>query len=159
MRRAPNLHRGVFVLAWLLAMVGGTSGVLVVTGALTVVQLVVWRLDLARFDQLRRPVRRESSPTASVPSYEKVRNAVAGATHSPREFDLVMRAPLQRIASTRLAHRHGIDLHRDPVAARRLLGPDLWELLDPLRSTSTEIAGPGVSRQFLAQTVDRLERL
>ncbi len=159
MRRAPALHRGVFVLAWLLAMVGGTAGVLVVTGALTVVQLVLWRIDLAQFDQLRRPMRREPRPAGSVPSYEKVRNAVSGATHSPREFDLVMRGPLQRIASTRLAHRHGVDLHRDPVAASRLLGPDLWELLDPRRSTSSEITGPGVSRQFLAHIVDRLERL
>ena len=159
MRRLTTLHAVAFVFAWVFALVGGPAGALAVTGVLVALQLALWRLDLVQLDHLRRPSFGRHRPEPSVPSYERVRGAVGGATHSPREFDLSMRRTLERIASTRLGSGHGIDMHRDPGAARRLLGRETWELLEPTRTTSVDVTGRGISRQRLTDIVDRLERL
>jgi hypothetical protein len=41
-----------------------------------------------------------------------------------------VRLRLRRVAATRLAARHGIDLDADPARAAALLGPTAWTLID-----------------------------
>ena len=159
MRRLTTLHALAFVFAWMFALVSGPAGVPAVTGVLVAGQLVLWRLDLAQFGHVRGLSLRRRRSVQSIPSYERVRAGMGGATHSPREFDLGIRRTLERIASTRLSAGHGVDMHRDPDAARRLLGPQTWALLDPTRTTSVDATGRGISRQRLTDIVDRLERL
>jgi hypothetical protein len=94
-----------------------------------------------------------------VPSYDAVRHAIAMGAHSRREFDFNMRRRLERVASTRLDVEHGVDLQRDPETARRVLGDDVFELLDPGRPISADRTGGGVRPDRLTRVVDRLERL
>lgn len=159
MRRLTTLHALAFVFVWMFTLVGGPARVPAVTGALVALQLVLWRLDLVQLGHLRGLSLSRRRPARSIPSYERVRAAIGGATHSPREFDLGIRRTLERIASTRLSAGHGVDMHRDPDAARRLLGPQTWTLLDPTRTTSVDVDGPSVSTERLTEIVDRLERL
>ena len=159
MRQLPRLHLLLFVLTWALAVVWGTTGVLVMTGVLLAVELVVWRADLVRLPSARRVWARRTTRRHPVPSFEGVRHAVRLGAHSRREFDFGIRRRLERVASTRLADGHGVDPHRDPARARELLGEQAWELLDPGRPISTERSRAGVPEATLAQVVDRLERL
>jgi hypothetical protein len=160
-KQMPKLHVFLLVLAWLLAMTWGQVGVLVVTAALACIELLLWRLDMAYPRWLRwswrLPIRAERS--GPVPSYDAIRHAIAMGAHSRREFDFNMRRRLERVASTRLDVEHGIDLHRDPETARRVLGDDVWELLDPARPISADRTGGGVAPDRLTRVVDRLERL
>jgi hypothetical protein len=46
-------------------------------------------------------------------------------------YERGLRRELTRLAAARVAERHGVNLYRDPQAARQLIGPDLWPLVDP----------------------------
>lgn len=174
MRHLPNLHLLLFVLTWILAVTWGSAGILVMTGGLLVVQLVAWRADFVRLGSFRRswsrrttrshpgrshPVRSHPGPSYPMTSYEGLRHSIRLGAHSRREFDFGLRRRLERVASTRLADSHGIDPHRDPAAARELLGDPVWTLLDPQRPISTERSRGGVPEATLTKIVDTLEQL
>jgi hypothetical protein len=78
---------------------------------------------------------------------------------SPRHYDVVTRPLLQDLMASRLAERHGVDVHRSPDAARALLGADVWEWLDPARPASSISRPPGLDPRVLVTLVDRLEAL
>ena len=100
-------------------------------------------------------------PVANAPyrTYRRVAEQLSWARVSPRHYDVVTRPLLQRWMASRLAERHGIDVHRSPDAARAVLGEDLWHLLDPARPASSSSRPPGLDVRDLHRVVDRLEAL
>lgn len=70
-----------------------------------------------------------------------------------------IRPELREIAAYRLSSRRGIDLDGEADAARRLLGPEAWELVRPDRDPPADRLGPGSSLRELAAAVDALERV
>jgi hypothetical protein len=69
-----------------------------------------------------------------------------------------LRPLLVEIAELRLARR-GLRLDRDPVEARRLLGPAAWELVRPDRPPPPGRDAPGVEAQGLDEVLEALEAL
>jgi hypothetical protein len=155
------MHLGLFVLAWVVGFTWGPAGVIGATSLLLLAELAMWRADLVQFDTTRRSRRiaRHPERPGPVPSYDAVKHAIAMGAHSRREFDFNMRRRLERIAGVRLDAEHGVDLHRDPPAARALLGDEAWELVDPGRPVSADRTRGGVSPHTLVRIVDRLESL
>jgi hypothetical protein len=77
-------------------------------------------------------------------------------------YERGLRRELTRLTAARLAQRHGVNLYRDPAAAARVIGPDLWPLVDP-RMTSGSVrpdARPAeVPIRAVAELIERLERM
>lgn len=87
-------------------------------------------------------------------------------------YEVRLRPALEHLLAARLAEHHGVNLYRDPAAARRLLcrdgrDNDLWAWVDPARagpSIGAEVrAGdaepPGIPRRTLERLINRLEQL
>ena len=69
-----------------------------------------------------------------------------------------LRPLLLEIAEARLARR-GLQLSRDQEEARRLLGPEAWELVRPDRPQPPVRRAPGVPARELEAMLDILEAL
>jgi hypothetical protein len=100
-------------------------------------------------------------PVVNAPyrTYRQVAEQLSWAQVSPRHYDVVTRPLLQRLMASRLAERHGIDVHRSPDAARALVGEDVWPWLDPGRPASGSSRRPGLAERDLHRLVERLEAL
>jgi hypothetical protein len=72
---------------------------------------------------------------------------------------MVTRPLLVRLMASRLADRHGVDLHRHPEQAKAIVGDDLWWWLDPSRPVEGSSQPPGVDAGTLTRLVERLEKL
>ena len=125
---------------------------LVALGALVAAALV--RGSLAPYGQVRvNPVRfrRPSKATAERPAgLEEVERAVDFAAWNPADLKRRLLPVLREVAAHRLQSRRGIDLERNPDAARLALGDPTWGLLcEPMT------AGPDV----LEEALGRLENL
>jgi hypothetical protein len=66
---------------------------------------------------------------------------------------------LRTAAAARLSMRHGIELERQPDAARRFLGEETWDLVRPDRPAPGDGLGPGPPERDIAAVVSRLESL
>jgi hypothetical protein len=91
------------------------------------------------------------------------RGVLSDATSAMASYDYELRPVLQHLLAARLAERHGVNLYRDPAAARRLLlagrrDEQLWFWLDPERPAEAA-RQPGIPPRTLAVIIDRLERL
>jgi len=96
--------------------------------------------------------------------YWRRRAGLADATQSLPAYDAGLRTTLQHLLAARLAERHGISLHANPAAARRLLCPHprdeiLWYWVDPARPAMVGGDQRGIPPRTLALLIDRLERL
>jgi hypothetical protein len=96
--------------------------------------------------------------------YWRKRTGLVDGTQSLAAYDAVLRGTLQHLLAARLAERHGISLHDDPDAARRLLCPRpgddaLWYWVDPARPPAQAGKQPGIPPRTLARLIDRLEQL
>jgi hypothetical protein len=69
-----------------------------------------------------------------------------------------LRPVLVEVAEVRLAGR-GLRLDRDVAEARRLLGPNAWDLVRPDRPRPEDRDVPGIAPRDLAEILDRLEAL
>jgi hypothetical protein len=147
------------------AAAGLPGSVLVVTIA-AVAALVVLRIlappptAVHRVDQLRDT---EAIPV-TFSGYWRKRAGLVDGTKSMTVYDAQLRGTLQHLLSARLAERHGISLHDDPAAARRLLCPrrrddGLWYWVDPARPPATTGRQSGIPPRTLARLIDRLEQL
>lgn len=96
---------------------------------------------------------------ADFPAYRKIAADVGWASFSRRHYDYVVRPLLIRVLTAVLAERHRIDLTTQPERARRLVGEDLWPLVDPGARRSEDSHAPGVSLAAITRVVDRLEEL
>ncbi len=110
----------------------------------------------------------EASPAGVVRSFTglfRKQSELTYGTSSLSAYDLGLRVTLQRLLAARLSERHGISLHDDPDAARRLLcagqrGDGLWFWIDPARPPAQDDRPrSGIPPRTLALLIDRLERL
>lgn len=67
--------------------------------------------------------------------------------------------PLLRSAAAARLQQHGIELRRNPGAARELLGDRAWELLRPDRPAPADPFSPGLTRETVVDLVERVEVL
>lgn len=105
---------------------GGAVGVLVVSWLIVIVAMIVVRRRLGGAD---RPVRARpavSGPWEAYPSYQRIEFSLSWGAHGRSS-----RALVWRVSRAVLSQCCGIDLDRDPDAARRELGPGPWAALDP----------------------------
>jgi hypothetical protein len=74
-------------------------------------------------------------------------------------YERGMRGELTRLAAVRLAERRDVNLYRDPEAARRVIGPELWPLVDPRVTVRPGDDPPIVPMRAVVALVDLLEQL
>lgn len=75
------------------------------------------------------------------------------------EFHYRLVPRLREIASYRLASRRSVALERAPVAARALLGDQVYDLLWPVEDKSIDRRGPGVAVGELQAMLRAIEEL
>lgn len=137
---------------------GGLVFVAALLGAVAVVAAwVALPAPLPRRRRRRRATVRMTD--ADFSSYRDIRGRVSWGAVGRRHFDTATRPLLYRLFAALAADRHRLDVAADPAAARRLLDPWMWELLDPGRPVTTDSDAPGVDAATLARIVDRLEEL
>jgi hypothetical protein len=167
LRAIERARRGAGALAVLcflgvLASYGGAgfAGLVVALSALAVLGLLILALGVPAAPVRRRRRRRRLPPNDSpYPTFQQVSEQLSWAAVSPRHYDMVTRPLLVRLMASRLADRHGIDLHRSPEQARSVVGEDLWWWLDPARPVEGSSQPPGVDVRTLTRLVERLETL
>lgn len=79
-------------------------------------------------------------------------------------YERGLRRELTRLAAARMAERHGVNLYRDPQNAARIIGADLWPLVDPAAAKAASDAAPSarapeVPIRAVAELIERLERM
>jgi len=110
----------------------------------------------------RTPWGRAAPPgvrAADFPAYAKISSDLGWAPVSQWHFDHGIRPLLVRLLESALAERHRVDLAADPGRARRLVGEDVWPLVDPARPPSFDSRAPGADLRTVTRIVDRLEQL
>jgi hypothetical protein len=111
----------------------------------------------ARF--LRRQAPAGAVQAADFPSYAKISSDLGWAPVSQWHYDHGVRPLLARLVQSILLDHHRVDAVADPVRARRLVGDEIWPLVDPSRPPSFDTKAPGADLRTLARIVDRLEQL
>ena len=134
------------------------EAVFVMVGAIaTVISVAALaaRLPAAKRPPAARPRPPGRSPPSQLVRIERIveRSAGSGLTAHTQ-----LRPVLAEIAEARLARR-GVQLSRDHDEARRLLGPEAWELVRPDRPPPQDGRVPGVGPRELETVLDRLEAL
>ena len=107
-----------------------------------------------------RALARRAAPATSIPEGRaELDRLVRGARVSAGDVHFRLRPVLQEIAEQRLSAR-GVDLERDPVAARGLLGDALFDVVRVDREPPPDRwARVRLPLPELARWVDRLEML
>ncbi|HEX6350198.1 MAG TPA: hypothetical protein VF160_12505 [Candidatus Dormibacteraeota bacterium] len=102
----------------------------------------------------RRPPRLQPE---RVRSLEELEHAVDFSLTTSFDVHYRLRPHLMRIATHRLAARRGISLEEQPAAARRILGDELWAVVDPDREPPAERNSPGLPLARIRALVEGLE--
>ena len=92
-------------------------------------------------------------------AFDRIAGALAMARRGPRWADTSLRPLLSRIADTLLLARTSRGLRDDPDGARRALGDQLYEFVDPHRVPRGHDEGAGLSSEELTDMIRRLEEL
>jgi hypothetical protein len=74
-------------------------------------------------------------------------------------YERGLRAEMTRLTAVRLAERRDINMYREPGAARRVLGEELWPLVDPGVVVRPGENPPVVPPRTVVALVDLLEQL
>lgn len=106
---------------------------------------------------LQRALPGRPPPPPPLAELERVQRAVSFAASSGFDFHVRLRPLLREIAAQRLLARHGIEMDRDAGAARRVLGPAMWDALQGEAPINRLEPGPSVRE--LHHLVDTLEAL
>jgi hypothetical protein len=134
------------------------EAVFVTVGAIAIVISVAAlaaRLPAAK----RPPAPRPRPASTSAPSQLlRIERIVERSGESGLTAHTQLRPMLAEIAEALLARR-GVQLSRDQDEARRLLGPEAWELVRPDRPQPRDGRAPGVALHELEAVLDRLEAL
>jgi hypothetical protein len=143
----------------------GSAGVIAHVWIVVVLALALgYALDRLRRAIPRRPSAFDaafvpSRPTLARPaSLARVEREVTLATGTAFDVHFRLR-PLVAPLATGLLLRRGVDPERRPDEARRLLGPDLWELVRPDRPAPEDRSAAGITLAAVERLVDDLERL
>ena len=171
MRRAV---RRAVVLALLLTIAAAvtlfaTNGIRArVVDAYLVTLAAVVMLMLLRTAQALLPERRPSffeaalramrTPAPSIGELSLERDVELGRVNAFHFYTRV-RPVLREIAAARLQRRYGVDLDREPVRARELLGTSSWEAVRTDAQPPADRLGRGPSVASLRTVVDELERV
>lgn len=94
-----------------------------------------------------------------IPELERLEREVTLGQATAFDLHFRLRPTLRRIASELLRSRRGIDLDREPAAARRVLGDETWQLVRPDREPPGERFGPGIAPPALRNVVASLEAI
>jgi len=153
------------------AAAGLAGAALAVTCVSVAALVVIWFLA-PRADRIAAAGPELPADTESIPAtfsgYWRKRAGLIDGTRSMAAYDMELRGTLQHLLAARLAERHGISLHDDPEAARRLLcqgrrDERLWYWVDPARPPAASRPGArrplGIPPRTLARLIDRLEQL
>lgn len=92
-----------------------------------------------------------------LPELERVERAVMLGMTTAFDLHYRLRPSLRRTATELLAVHRGIDLHRNPEAARKVLGDETWELVRADREPPTNRSDPGIDIASLRAVVVSLE--
>ena len=133
------------------------EAVLVVAGVIaTVISVAALAARLPA--AARPPAPRPRAPSRSRPAQQlRIERIVDRSGESGVAAHTQLRPLLQEIAEARLARR-GLRLDRDEDDARRLLGPQAWELVRANRPTPPD-GHAGIARRDLEAMLNRLEAL
>jgi hypothetical protein len=155
------------VLVVLLVVLPGRAGLIVHLYVLAVAATALFHLvrfvrgahpgaGPSRFDASlrRRPQRHER-----LPELTKIEREVALGMATAFDLHYRLRPSLRRTAAELLAARRGIDIDREPEAARRALGEDAWEIVRGDREPPDDRFAPGVRPATLERAVASLEAL
>jgi hypothetical protein len=155
------------VLVVLLVVLPGRAGLIVHLYVLAVAAIALFHLvrvmraahpaaGPSRFDAAlrRRPQRHER-----LPELTKIEREVALGMATAFDLHYRLRPSLRRTAAELLAARRGIDIDREPEAARRALGEDAWEIVRRDREPPHDRFAPGVRPATLQRAVASLEAL
>jgi hypothetical protein len=95
----------------------------------------------------------------ALPELARLEREVTLSTTTAFDLHFRLRPVLRRISARMLLSRRGIELERQPDAARTFLGEELWELVRPEREPPLDRAAPGLELSSLRTMVDALEAL
>jgi hypothetical protein len=98
---------------------------------------------------------RRPSDSGELTMVHDVQLSVASALH----LHVRLRPILREIAAHRLSRRYGVDLDRDPVRARELIGAEAWELVRPERPPPHDGLASGLPLSDLRLAVEEIERI
>jgi hypothetical protein len=109
------------------------------------------------------PVRRWLSTSRSF-SYWRLQTELKAGMASRSAYEAGLGPHMEHLLAARLAERHGVNLYRQPEAARRVLCAngkdlDLWPWVDPGRPVAGQEETPGIPAKTLARLVQRMEQL
>jgi hypothetical protein len=107
------------------------------------------------FDRALAESRHHASDSGELALVRDIKQSTISALH----LHVRLRPILREIAGHRLWMRSGIDLDREPVRARELIGANAWELVRPERPPPSDRLAPGPALADLRVVVDELERL
>jgi hypothetical protein len=136
--------------AWLVAL-GGLAAAALVRASLAPYRRV--QVEPVRFTR-----RRHTAPERPA-GLEEVERAVDFAVWNPADLNRRLRPLLREVAAHRLQTRCGLDIDRNPEAARLLLGEVAWDLVDPPAAVEPGVRHAGASPAAIRETIKRLENL
>jgi hypothetical protein len=145
---------------WTLA---GPAGLLAAGACATVAALLT--LLMLRTPPGPRPhgAGRPAGPRHDAPyaRFRELAGALAWGQVSARHFDHATRPRLERIAAALLLERRGIDTGTadGSAAARTVLGPGPWALVDPSAPRRADAGPPPATLADIERLLDRLEEL
>jgi hypothetical protein len=141
---------GLALRGWIIAVAGLVAGELV---RATLSPYPRLKIERVHFGRPRRPAKERPA------GLEEVERAVDFAVWNAVDLRRRLEPLVRDIATYRLRVRRGIDLERDPDAARQTLGDAAWRLLEPDDPGRADRRGPGVTASDLREAVERLERV
>ena len=107
----------------------------------------------------RPPPLQARAPSTGLPTQLlRIERILERSAESALTAHTQLRPMLSEIAEARLARR-GVQLSRDHDEARRLLGPEAWELVRPDRPPPSDRRAPGVASRELETVLESLEAL
>jgi hypothetical protein len=115
-----------------------------------------WALAVARIrDRLPRSTSRRSVTS----ELARIEGAVVESLGSANGVHRRLRPLVRDIVEDQLAVTYGLNLGRDAIRVRQLVGEDVWELIRPERPFPEDGFAPGLRLQELVALVDSLESL
>jgi hypothetical protein len=115
----------------------------------------------SRFDNpspFERALTRERVPPTRPNELIRVERDLLLGTENAGHFHARLLPILCGAASARLS-KHGVDLARQPDAAQRLLGNELWRFVQPDREAPDDLYASGPSIRVVRGLVERIEAL
>lgn len=126
--------------------------------ALIVAARVILRADPPE-TPLRDPARSTDRRRHPPPSLARLEQLTALGVASSFDLEYRLLPPLRSVAAGLLASRRRVDLDSEPAAARRALGDEAWELVQPSRPTPRDRVSRGITPAELTRVVESLERV